>query len=144
MEVKQSLRYAKTRRFTGRRSITPMRSKHKKSIQKTRHHKVEKRHVQLLKHTSTQYDGGRQGEDQNQCSEHSQREGNQDGDGQGEWKDTEILQEAELLRNTENSEKSVYPGPIQTLPHLSESQISAGNETYDKTQIEAEELAPLS
>jgi len=143
MELKQSLRYAKTRRYTGRRSLTPMRSKHK-SIGKTRGHRVEKkRHVQLLQYTSSQHDGQRQRENEDEHSEHSSGQGNQNSDSEGKWKDTEIHQEAEQIRGSEDSKESVHPGPVQTVFDMFEQEISAGNQTSDKTEIEAEELAPL-
>jgi hypothetical protein len=142
MELSQSLRYAKTRRVTGRRSITPMRSKHRKTIPKTRHHKVEKRdNVQLRKHTGSQYDGRREGADKDEHSQDKKRERNQDCDHESERKDEEKHAQVEPLRNTENSEESVHPGPLQTMSEVSEQ--TAVHEETDKTEIESEELSPL-
>ena len=141
MELLQSLRYAKTRRYTGRRSLTPMRSKHK-TIGKTRGHRVEKkRNVQLFHYTNSQYDGEREGTDKNKHSPGAQGEGDQNSDSQGKREDTEINEEAEQIRNTEDSKESVHPGPLQTLSHVLES--TADYEKQDKEGIEAEELAPL-
>lgn len=143
MELSQSLRYAKTRRFTGRRSITPMRSKHKhKSIGKTRGHRVEKRkHVQLLQHTGPQHDGKREGEDENQHGGGTQGEGHQDCDSSAKWEDTQINQEAEQIRDRKDSKESIHPGPLQTVSDMSEQ--TADYQKQDKEGIEAEELAPF-
>ena len=143
MEVSRTLGYSKwTRRFKGRRAITPMRSKHKCQIKKTRGHKVEKRpHVPLLKHTGSLHPGEREEKDKSQLSEHPQRQGNQDSDNQGGEENKKEHSQAEQVRNTENSEKSIHPGPVQTVPHMSQSDtLAADDETYDKTEIEAEEL----
>ncbi len=144
MELSQSLRYAKTRRYLGKRCLTPMRSKHKRSAGKTRGHKIEKRdHVSLLKYTSSQHHGKREGTDKNEHGEYQEWQGNQNSDSEGKRQDTEINEEAEQIRNEEDTKESIHPGPVQTLLHMSEQQISAGNQTPDKTDIEAEELAPF-
>ena len=143
MEVAKTLGYSKyTRRIKGRRAITPMRSKHKCQIKKTRGHKVEKRpHVPLLKHTGSLLHGEREEKDKSQLGEHPQRQGNQDSDNQGGEENKKEHSQAEQVRNTENSEKSIHPGPVQTVPHMSQSDtLAADDETYDKTEIEAEEL----
>ena len=119
-----------------------MRSKHKCQIKKTRGHKVEKRpHVPLLKHAGSLLHGEREEKDKSQLSEHPQRKGNQDSDYQGRKENTEEHPQAEQIRNTENSEKSIHPGPVQTLPDLSQSDTFTADDTAsDKTEIEAEEL----
>lgn len=143
MESKKSLRYAKTRRYTGRRSITPMKSKHRKTIPKTRHHKVERKtHVPVLQHTGSQQLSERKEADKDQHSQHTKWEGNQDSHSPGERKDTQEHSQVEQVRNTENSEEPIHPGLIQTLPDLSQSEITAVDQTSDKTEIEAEELLP--
>lgn len=141
MEVSRTLGYSKwTRRIKGRRAITPMRSKHKCQIKKTRGHKVEKKpHVPLLKHTGSLHLGEREEKDKSQLSEHPQRQGDQDSDDKGGKKDPKEHTQIEQVRNTENSEKSIHPGPVQTVSDMSES-ATADDQAYDKTEIEAEEL----
>lgn len=142
METKQTLRYALTRRTTGRRSLTPMRSKVKKTIPKTRGHRVGKKlHVPVLKHPSPQRDGERSSEDKKEHSEHQGQEGDQDGRSEGKWEDTKEYTSIEPSGNTENSEESIHPGPVQTVPDLSEQ--TALHQTSDKESIESEELSPL-
>ena len=143
MEVGKTLGYSKwTRRIKGRRAITPMRSKHKCQIKKTRGHKVEKKpHVPLFKHSSSLHDSERKEEDQSQLGEHSQWKGDKDSNDKGGKENTKEHAQVEQVRNTENSEKSIHPGPVQTLPNMSESDtFAADDETYDKTEIEAEQL----
>jgi hypothetical protein len=116
-----------------------MRSKHKCQIKKTRGHRVEKRpHVPLLKHTGSLHDGEWKEEDQSQLGHGPQWQGDQDSHNQGGEEDTKEHAQVESVRNTENSEKSIHPGPVQTLPDMSEQ--SADDQTLDKTEIEAEEL----
>lgn len=142
MELSQSLRYAKTRRYTGRRSLTPMRSKHKRAPGKTRGHRVEKkRNVQLLQHTSSQHDSQRERTDEDKHGGGTQGQGDQDSDSQGKWQDTQINEEAEQIRDSEDSKESIHPGPLQTMSHMPES--TADYQKQDKEGIEAEELAPL-
>jgi len=141
MEVSRTLGYSKyTRRIKGRRAITPMRSKHKCQIKKTRGHKVEKRpYVPLLKHTGSLVHGEWEEKDKSQFGEHSQRQGNQDSHHQGGEENKKEHTQTEQVRNTENSEKSIHPGPVQTMSDMSES-ATADDQAYDKTEIEAEEL----
>lgn len=141
MDVKKTLRCLQTRRFTGRRGLTPIKTKQKKSIPKTRGHKVEKKpYVPLRKHTSSQQSGKRQTTDQEKHSQDQQREGDQVGCCGGERKDEEKHQEVVQCRDTENSTESIHPGPVQTLSALSEqAAVHAPSET---PLIEAEELPP--
>ena len=140
MEVKKTLGYSRyTRRVTGRRAITPMRSKHKNHIKKTRGHKIGKKtYVPLLKHTVSYNDGEREKKDTGQCSEYQKRQGNEDSDDKGGKEDTQELTQVEQIGNTENSEKSVHPGPVQTLPDLLEG--CADDTQAEETQIESEVL----
>ena len=134
-------RYFQTRRFKGRRGITPMKTKHKKPIPKTRGHKVERKpYVPIRKLTNAQQHGQRDTKDKDEHCKDSQREGDQDSHHEGERKDQEEHTQVEPSRATENSEKSVHPGPLQTVPGLPE-QTAAHTET-DETQIESEELPP--
>lgn len=147
MEVKKTLgRYVFTRRITGRRAITPIQSKHRK-IKKTRGHKVERRpYVSILKHTIPYIHGEREETDESQLGDDSKRQGHQDSCDKGKGENTEEHTQVEQVRDTENSEKSVHPGPVQTVHHMSEpapatleSQTACDTET-EETHIEAELL----
>ena len=142
MEVSSSLgRYAQTRRISGRRGLTPIRSK-KKAVPKTRGHKVEKkRYVPLRKHTGSQHTEERVPGDTDKHSEDSERQGNQDSHDSGTRQDTEKHTQAESIRAEEDSTESVHPGPVQTLPDMSEQ--TAVVKTADKEEIEAEVLPPV-
>jgi hypothetical protein len=141
MEVTETLgRYKYTRRITGRRAITPIQSKHRKLIKKTRGHKVERKpYVSILKHPVSHIHGGREEENKNEFCDNSQREGDQDSHDKGKGEDKKEHTQVEQIRDTENSEKSVHPGPVQTVPDL--SQQAAYDQTPDKTEIEAELLS---
>jgi hypothetical protein len=139
LSAKKSSRYVHTRRLTGRRSITPIRSKQKKLIKKTRGHKVERKpYVSILKHTTANSDGERKETDKSQLSDGQEREGDKDGSLEGERKDPKEHTQANESGNTENSEESIHPGPVQTVPNMSES--TASPETSDKAEIESEKL----
>lgn len=117
-----------------------MRSKHKKSIPKTRGHKVERKYVPIRKHASSHVQGGRQNQNTQEYCEDSGHQGNKDsGDYRGQ-ENQEKYTQAETLRDTENSEKSVHPGLVQT---MSEMSSTADDQTDGKTEIEAEELSEL-
>ena len=68
-----------TRRFTGRRGITPMKSKHKKAVPKTRGHKVGKRpYVPIRKHSvSQQYEQWKDTDTEEHCKD-KERKGAED------------------------------------------------------------------
>lgn len=132
------LNLPKTRRFTGRRALTPMKSRHK-TIPKTRCHRVEKKpHVSIRKHSVPHVEGRREETDPKKHCEDSQREGDQDCCDHERREDKEEHTQAETLRGTENSEKSVHPGPVQTVSVM--HQEGADDQTYANAEIEAEEL----
>jgi DNA polymerase sigma len=132
-------RYFQTRRFTGRRGITPMKSKHKKSVPKTRGHKVEKRpYVPIRKHTGSQQHEQRTTTDTKEHSEDTERKGDQDSHSDEGRKNEEEHAQINEGRDTENSDKSVHPGPIQAVPHL--YKWCADDTEADETEIESEEL----
>ena len=139
MESKKTLRCSQTRRFSGRRGITPIRGKHKKPIPKTRGHKVEKKpYVPLRKHTSSQQHGKWQEKDTKEHCENSEREGDEIcnlGDGRQNQEKCEVVVQS---GNSENSEKSVHPGPVQTLSEMCKQ--PAYDKEGEETSIEAEEL----
>ena len=137
--AKSLKRYFQTRRFTGRRGITPMKSKHKKSVAKTRGHKVEKKpYVPIRKHTGPQQHGERQGKDKDEHSDNQKREGDQDSGGEGGKEDKEEHTQVDKGGDTENSEKPVHPGPIQAASEMHQS--GAVDAQTSETEIEAEEL----
>lgn len=116
-----------------------MKSKHRKSVPKTRGHKVEKKlHVPIRKHTSPQQPCERERTDEKEHSENTEWQGDQDSHAnqgrQNEEKHTQI----EQIRNTENSEKPVHPGPVQTVSEL--YKWCADDTETTETEIEAEEL----
>jgi hypothetical protein len=136
--TKSLKRYFLTRRVTGRRSITPMKTKQKKTVPKTRGHKVEKKpYVPIRKHTSPQQHGERQREDSREHGEDSERQRNQDSCLEAGRKDKEEYTQVEQGGTTENSEKSVHPGPLQTVPEM---YTCADDTQTSETCIEAEEL----
>ena len=140
MEVKGPLgRYPQTRRTSGRRGVTPIKSKHKKTVPKTRGHKLErKRYVPLRKHTDAQHSEGRETSCPDQHSDHSERKGDQDCVNSGARQDAEECTQVEQLRDAQDSEESVHPGPVQTVLNMPEQ--TAVVQTSDKEEIEAEEL----
>jgi len=116
-----------------------MKTKHKKPIPKTRGHKVERKpYVPIRKLTNAQQHGQRDTKDKDEHCEDSQREGDQDSHHEGERKDQEEHTQVEPNRATENSEKSVHPGPVQALPEL--YKWCADDTETTETGIEAEEL----
>ena len=121
----------KTRRFHGRRSITPMKHKGRKPA-KTRCH--NRNGVQLREHTSSFHDNERQGENKDQHCENQKREGDKDSECSRERKDTEVHEEVIQLGNSEHSEKPVHPGSVQELREL-----SASVQVTDETDQQEEE-----
>lgn len=118
-----------------------MKTKHRKVVPKTRSHKVEvKRNVSILQHPISRDNEKRKEASKKEHCEDSEREGDKDGCSEGEREDTEECSQVEQSRDTENSEKSVHPGPIQTVSGLPES--AAVTPKSDETQIESEELPP--
>ena len=127
-------RYLQTRR----RRITPIKRKHRKTVPKTRGHKVEKKpYVPLRKHASSQQHEGRERADSHEHSHHSERKGNQDSGLEGGGEDKEEYTLLEQGGTTENSEKPVHPGPLQALPEMYKC---ADDTQTSETCIEAEEL----
>lgn len=127
-------RYLQTRR----RRITPMKRKHRKTVPKTRGHKVDKKpYVPLRKHASSQQHEGWKPTDSHEHSDHSEREGNQDSDRGRTRKDKEEYAQIEQGGTTENSEESVHPGPLQAMLEMYKC---ADDTQTSETCVEAEEL----
>jgi hypothetical protein len=137
-KTKSLKRYFQTRRCTGRRSLTPMKSKHKKSVPKTRGHKVEKKpHVPIRKHSGPQQSCRRETTDTQEYSENTEWKGNQDSSSNERWENEKEYTQIEQGGNTENSEKPVHPGPVQAVSQMPEC---ADDTQTSETSIEAEEL----
>jgi hypothetical protein len=116
-----------------------MKSKHKRSVAKTRSSKVEaKPYVPLRKHTSPLLDEQWQSNHAQEHCQDCQRTGDEDSCLGGEWQDQKEHKEIEQIRDTENPEQSVHPGPVQAVSELSEQ--TAVVQTSDETEIVAEVL----
>lgn len=118
-----------------------MKTKQRKAVPKTRGHKVEKRpYVPIRKLTSSQRLRERQGANTEEYSQDSERKGEQDSDSGEGRENKEKHAQVEPIRDTENSEKSVHPGPVQTVHHMSEQPQTACDTETEETHIEAELL----
>lgn len=132
-------RYLQTRRFTGRRSITPMRTKHRKAALKTRGHRIGKKpYVPIRKHTIPQQLREWETTDTKEYCEDTGGQGNQDSHPDEGWQNKEKHAQIDQSRNTENSEKSVHPGPLQAMSEVYKR--CADDTETTETEIEAEEL----
>ena len=115
-----------------------MKSKHRKSVPKTRGHKVEKKpYVPIRKHTVPQQPRGREATDTEEYCKNSEWKGDQDSHSNEGRENQEEYSQVDEGRNTENSEESVHPGPVQTVPELYKC---ADDTQTSETSIEAEEL----
>ncbi len=144
MEPQKRFRFpSKTYRFTGRRGLTPMKTRQKRLIPQTRR-QMSKNTVEngipLRKHTDSQLHGEREKTDKSQHGKNQQREGNQGSQDHGKREDAQKQTQVESIGNKENTEESVHPGTLQTLHPMSEQSISACDTQTDKTEIEAEVL----
>jgi hypothetical protein len=127
----------KTRRFHGRRSVTPMRHKSKKPSKTRCISKVERTDfhgIPIRKHTSASQSDERDTQNKDEHCEDQERKGNKDCDDEGKRKDAEVHEEVEPLGNSEYSEQPVHPGSIQELREL-----PASVEVTDETGPEEEE-----
>ncbi len=141
MDVKKTFRCLQTRRFTGRRGLTPMKTKQRRVIPKTRGHRVEKKpYVPIRKYAGSHNNEGRKETDTKESCENSQWEGNQGSHNLGGQENKEECKETQSIRNTENSEEPVHPGPVQALSEMHPQ--SADDTTSEKGGIESEELPP--
>lgn len=132
-------RYLKTRRFSGRRGLTPMKTKHRKSVAKTRSHRVEKgADVSIRKHTISCINRKWKEENEKEYREDQERKGDKDGDPGAREEDKEEYSQIEQNRDIPDSKESVHPGLVQAVPGLSEQ--SADDQEGDQTEIEAEVL----
>ena len=141
MEPKKRFRFpTKTLRFTGRRGITPMKTKQKRLIPKTRKHKVEDG-ILLRKQADSQLSKEREASDKSKYGENQQGERHQDGSLGRKREDAKEQTQAEQSRDEQNQEESVHPGTLSTLCSMSEQPVATACDTLtDKTEIEAEVL----
>jgi hypothetical protein len=137
MDRKKTLRYLQTRRFTGRRGLTPIKTKQKRTIPKTRSHRVEtKPYVPLREYTGSFESRERQATDKEKHCEDPKWEGDQISCLDGEWQNKEECEKTQSEGNTENSAESIHPGPIQAVSTLHPE--SADDQTGYKNEIESE------
>jgi hypothetical protein len=116
-----------------------MKTKHRKSVPKTRSHRIEKRtDVSVRKHAISCVNRKWKEENEKEYRKDSEREGDKDSDsGRGE-EDKEECSQIEQIGDAKHSNESVHPGPLQAVPGLPEQ--SADDQTPEQTEIEAEEL----
>lgn len=138
-------RYIQTRRFSGRRGVTPMRTKHRKPVTKTRSNRVEKRSdVSVRKHTISCVNRKWKEENEKEHRNDQERKGDKDCDSGGGEEDKEECSHVEQRGDSADPEESVHPGLVQTLSGLLEqtpqSNECADDQEADQTEIEAEVL----
>lgn len=116
-----------------------MKTKQRKTIPKTRGHRVEKKpYVPLRERTDAQQSGQRETSDKKENSQDQKREGHQISLGGGRREVQKEYVQVESSGNTENSEQSIHPGPIQTLSALPGE--TACDTAYETPLVEAEEI----
>lgn len=123
----------RTRRFHGRRAITPLRPKRKRILKTRCHTKVG--NVSIQQHTGSRSDGKWSSQDQKEHSEHQGREGNKIGGDHGKWKDSEECEELDQCGNEEDSELTVHPGSLQEVSRLPEY---ASSDSTNETELKGE------
>jgi hypothetical protein len=125
----------KTRRITGRRSVTPIKPRRKR-ILKTRYRKRVENGVSIQQHAGSRGDGEWREEDEEEYCRDSEWKRNKDGGTDRKWKDTQEHKETVKCGNTENPAKSVYPGSLQELHELSELAVA---DITNETDLQEEE-----
>lgn len=125
--------FKKTRCLHGRRAITPIRHKKKKTRS---HHSIGKKTkngIQLQQHTSSSHDSGWEEQNENQYSQNQEREGNENSRDTGERKNKEVKQDSDCERDTIYPKESVHPGSIQELREVSAESIAEAD-TQDEEE----------
>ena len=125
----------KTRRITGRRSVTPIKPKRKR-ILKTRYTKKVENGVSIQQHSSSRGHGKRKKETEKEYCGDCERQGDKDSGTDGKWKDAQEHQETVNCGNEEDSAESVYPGSLQELYELSELAVV---DITNETELQEEE-----
>ena len=119
-----------TRRFKGRRAITPMRSRGKK----TRSILVrKKRNVLLSKPSEPRINRERSQENTTEQCDSQEREGSQGSSGQGEQQGKEVVKTPDSQGDQCDSPRPIHPGSVQGLPS------SASLLEFDETELKEEE-----
>lgn len=125
--------FKKTRCLHGRRAITPIRQKKKKTRS---HHSIGKKTkngIQLQQHTSSSHDSGWQEQNENQHGQNQERKRSEDSGNPGERKDEKIPKDADEERDTIHPKESVHPGSIQELREVSAESIAEAD-TQDEEE----------
>ncbi len=125
----------KTRRITGRRSVTPIKPRRKR-ILKTRYRKRVENGVSIQQHTGSRSDGKWREEDEEEHSRDKEWKGIQDCGTDRKWEDSQEHQETVQCGNTENPAKSVHPGSLQELHELSQLAVA---DITNETELQEEE-----
>lgn len=128
---------AKTRRITGRRSITPIKPR-KKRVLKTRYRKRIENGVSIQQHSGSRSDGKWPTKGQEELGGDCEWKGDKDSGDYGKWQDAEEHKEAQCGGNPKDSTESVYPGSLQELHELSELQDAVADIT-NETELQEEE-----
>ena len=122
-----------TRRVTGRRALTPMRSRGRKPA-KTRSTGIvkKKRNVLFSKPSESRIIGERpQGDTKEQCDS-EERKGSQGGSDSGKQHDTEVIKASDGKGDSCDSPRPIHPGSIQGLQAASLHEL-------DETELKEEE-----
>jgi hypothetical protein len=125
--------FKKTRCLHGRRALTPIRHKKKKTRS---HHSIGKKTrnvVQLQQHTGTSHVSEWEEQNENQYGQNQEREGNENSGSPGERKDKEVKQDSDYERDTIHPKESVHPGSIQELREVSAESIAEAD-TQDEEE----------
>jgi len=132
----------KTRRFHGRRAITPIRNRKNKRYARTRSHNrlEESNGVPVLQRTDSHVGEKREEDDKKEHSGCEKREGDKDGLNEGKGAHAEKHETPDTERNSQHSELTVHPGSVQGLPtNTSEDSENAVRASANATHLEEEE-----
>lgn len=132
----------KTRRFHGRRAITPIRNRKNKRYARTRsHNRVEESNAVPVLQPADSHIGEKQEKDDKK--EHSgceKREGDKDSRDEGKREDAEKHKTPHTEGDSQHSELTVHPGSVQGLPtNTSEDSENAVTASSNATHLEEEE-----
>ena len=132
----------KTRRFHGRRAITPIRNRKNKRYARTRsHNRLEDSNgVPVLQRTDSHVGEKREEDDKKEHSRCEKREGDKDGLNEGKGAHAEKHETSDTQGDSQHSELTVHPGSVQGLPtNTSEDSENAVSASANATHLEEEE-----
>jgi len=132
----------KTRRFHGRRAITPIRNRKNKRYARTRsHNRVEESNaIPVLQQTDSHVGEKREEDHKKEHSRCEKREGDKDSRDEGKREDAEKHETPETEGDSRHSELTVHPGSVQGLPiNTSEDSENAVSASSNVTHLEEEE-----